>query len=261
MGSTTLTRDVLNSEANQIDYAIKQKMLQINTAIPCEVQSYNSTTRTCNIMPIINNIDGSGNPIQPPILYNVPISDDVGNDCGLEIEYVKGDIVIVLFCQRDISNLKTWWNNGNTTINSSFNPASYRLFNIADGIIIKRISNKPPTVKIKIASDGISIQAVGLPVDINCETTNINSTSKVNITAPEINLNGPVKVTGALTSTVSVTAPTVTGGTTTISNAGINNSSGDVNINGAPFRAHEHSAGTYSAPNGAVSGVSGAITP
>ncbi len=213
MGSTTLTRDVLNSEANQINYAINQKLLQINTLMLCKVIKYNSGERTCDVMPIINSIDGASNPIAPPTLYGLPISDVVGNGCGIEIEYSAGDIVYVGFCQRDISNVRDWYNSNLNPINNPFNPVSYRLFDIADGIILFRVSNKVPTIKIKITSSGIDIESVGQPVTVNAQTMTANITGTASITANEIDINsGNINLGGSgggnvLTTNTVITAP------------------------------------------------------
>lgn len=214
MGSTTLTRADLNSDANQINYAINQELLQLNTLMLCKVIQYYPNTRTCDVTPIINSISGNGTPINPPTLFKCPISDVVGNGCGIEIAYSAGDIVYVGFCQRDISNIRDWWANGNTTINAPFNPQSYRICDIADGIILFRVSNQAPTIKIKITTDGIDIESVGKPVTINAQTINANITGNASITANEVDINsgninlgsgGAGVLTGNTTFSVTVT--------------------------------------------------------
>jgi len=220
--TTNLTRDKFNSLANVIDYAIDQKLLGMNTITVCKVVSYDADLRSCTVIPVLNGIDGAGNPILPPTQYTLPIKDVVGNGCGIEIEYAQGDIVEVSYSQRDLTSIKNWWaNNPSTPINQQLNPNSYRLFNLADGIVTGHVSNQPPTIKIRITSAGIDIEANDQPitvnttgdlttncnnatltavgdVDIECVNASITGSSEIDITAPTIKLDGAVQVTTTL---------------------------------------------------------------
>ncbi len=228
--STTLTRDVFNSEGNTINYAIAQKMLLINSIMICQVISYDTEKRTCNVVSILNGIMATGTPIAPPTQYEVPIMDIAGNGCGIEIEYAANDIVIVGYNQRDFTGLKNLWNNDPgepiaTSVN--FNPNSYRQFNLADGVILGRLSNVAPTIKIKLTSAGIDIESGGEPVTINTTGDLVINCNKATVTA---------------TSEIDLAAPTV-------------------KIGGIDFATHTHESGTYTAGATPVTGISGTVTP
>ena len=264
-----ITRDAFNSEANTTNFAINQKLLEINTLTLCNVLSYNNEKRTCDVSALLNNLATDGSPIASVIQYDVPIMDIVGHGCGIEIEYTAGDIVFVGYNQRDLTNVKNIWEIGGY-VSNPLNPASLRKFSIADGIILGRVSNHPPTIKVKITVAGIEIDGVNQPVTINTTadvTTNCNNakviatgdstincvnslvtasgtadvtaTTSATVTAPTINLDGNVTVTGVLTTA------------TVISTA--------ITVAGIPFATHVHSAGSYANSAGNVTGSSGTV--
>jgi len=221
--ATNLTREVFNSDANTINFCIIQKLLDVNTLTLARVISYNMSNRTCTVQQLINGLDAFSNPIPPPLQYEVPIMDIVGNGAGVEIEYAENDTVLVGFCQRDLTNIKTIWENQpDAILNKPVNPNSLRLFNLADGIVIGRVSNKPPTIKVKITRDGIDIVAGDKPINITttgdvtthckdakitatgdviaqCVNAQITASSKTTITSPTIELNGNVIISGTAT--------------------------------------------------------------
>ena len=195
--STTLTKEIFNSEGNTLNYAINQSLLDINTVQICKVISYNSGNRTCVVQSILNNINAKGFPLTPAIQYTVPIMDIAGNNCGIQIEYATGDLVMVGYSQRDITTIKLWFTQTpSSPITKSLNPNSYRKFNISDGIIIGRISSTAPTTVIKITSSGIDLEAGSTPITLNTSgNVNING-NNITLTGSNINLNGTVKING-----------------------------------------------------------------
>jgi hypothetical protein len=243
MIGTTYNNNVSNNESSTLDYALTQRLLQINTCLACKILKVNSN-KTCDVQSILNLIDANGKPIIPPIQYEVPYIDMVGNNCGFEIEYIEGEIVWVNYSQRDLTNLKSIWNVTQDPSNL-LNPNSNRQFNLSDGIIIGRISPKIPTIKVKVTSNGIDIVGNDKPITINttgdvtanCNNANITATGSTTIISPTINLTGNVIISGAMTCATAL-------------------------IGGLPFATHVHSAGIqpggYTTPlGGDVSGVSG----
>jgi len=179
--ATTLTNSDFNNTPNAINYAIAQKMLQLNTIALCIVQSYNPINRTCVINNLLTTLNINASPSQPVTQYNVPIADIAGNGAGVEIEYAEGDIVLVGYCNRDISNIINYLQQSNNiTASQTFNPNSYRTFNLSDGIILCRVSFHAPDIKVKITSEGIDIIAGSKPVNINAQTVNINGELIIN---------------------------------------------------------------------------------
>jgi hypothetical protein len=198
MANTTYSPEVSNSHANTLQYAINQALLAVNTISPAKITAVNGLRYTVEIL--INYIDSNGSPYNAPTLYDIPAQMLVGNNAGIIIEYAVGDVVNVGFCQRDISIVKQQW--------TTSNPASYRKFNVSDGIILGYLTNTLPTVNITITKDGIIMNSNNKPVTINSGSANtiINSNNaeinadKVNINSGNINLgSGGVGILNANT--------------------------------------------------------------
>ena len=167
------------NNANVINKAIDSKLLNMNISLPCEILSINDDG-TYNIQPIVNNLDIVGNPIIPNIIYDVPTSMEVGGNAGLIVEFEEKDIVLVVFCQRDITNIKHNWSQGN--------PNSLRKFNLNDAIIVKKLSNTQPTIFIKITKDGIEINSNNKDTIINSQNATINAQNTATIHAQTANV-------------------------------------------------------------------------
>lgn len=170
--NTTLNSSVRTSDANTLQYVFDQILFDINTMLPCEIINVNGDRY--DVQSLINNLDSVGNPITPPILYNLPAMVEMGGYAGFITEYKKGDKVAVGFCQRDLSVVQKDW--------SRQNPPSYRKHSLSDGIIIKRVSNTPPTIYIKVTDSGITIEGNNTPI-------NVHTTGNASITANEVDIN------------------------------------------------------------------------
>lgn len=190
--TTTMQQDYTANQANALDYAMQQILLDINTYLPCKVLAVNNDGLSLNVQPVINGLDASGNPIIPPIIYNAAIhqlTGGTGASCaGIIIDYAVGDIVGVIFCQRDISasqgtDLSQDW--------KAANPSSYRKFNMADAVVIMRLGGaKPVNNFIHLNHSGIIITANSNPITINA--------ANVDITATLTTIHGNLTVTGTI---------------------------------------------------------------
>jgi hypothetical protein len=164
---------------NQVRYAIKQQLMDVNTILICNIDKVNDDG-SCDVSSLINMIDNLGNPIEPPLQFNLPIMQIRGGIAGIEIPPVKDDKVVVGFAQRNISTIKKQL--------TRQNPANLRQFDVQDGIVLGVLSNTPPTIKIKFSKDGIDI--ISADKDINITGQNINATiaNKATITANECDI-------------------------------------------------------------------------
>jgi hypothetical protein len=236
---TNMTPSVKLSEADTINYAVNSMLCNVNTILPCKIIAVNSLRY--DIQPLLNNLDFIGAPYAPPIIYNVPAMDIAGNGAGVIIEYIVGDVVAVGFSQRDMTSIKSTW--------TLQNPNSRRKFDLADALIISRLSNTAPTIYVKITTAGITLEGVSTPIIINTtgdatvngDNININASSEANITAPTINLNGAVIASSTMAVGGGLSAPSAS-------------------INDKDFATHTHSPGSYSNSGGSVTGVSGSVS-
>jgi hypothetical protein len=164
-------RDVTTGDniANVINFASKTLLNNINTIIPCKVLAITIVDglQKLDIQPIINWLDNFGNPVEPPIIYNVPVCLQIGGNAGLLIEFSIGDIVIAACAQRDISVAKK--------TPTQQNPATYRKFDLADAIVIGKFSYALPSVYIKITDDGVEITAPEKSLTVHAGSVVVNS--------------------------------------------------------------------------------------
>lgn len=228
-------QNTLFNKANEQQYIIDQSLMNLNTILLCEIELVNNNN-SFDVRSLINYLDNSKKPITPPLLFNLPKLEIRGGIAGVIVEPIVGDKVIVGFAQRDISAIKKHL--------SRQNPASLRKFSAMDGIILGIISNTPPSIYVKITSDGVTIDAVNKPITvqttgdtlIKASNAKIEATTLATIKAPIIKLEGIVEVTSSMTIA------------TTLS------------VNGKDFATHNHSNGTYTNPAGAVTGISGSVS-
>lgn len=164
------------SIANVIDFAINRRLMDVNTMLLCEVLAVNGTK--LRVKSLLNYLDTKGNPIDPPIIYDVPTMMIVGGNAGVIIEYQIGDNVVVGFCQRDISGVKSTQNRQN--------PSTYRKFSLSDGIVLGKFSNILPTVYVKVTNNGVEIK--GPDIKIISDGTATVQAQTANIEADEVNL-------------------------------------------------------------------------
>lgn len=127
-----------------------------------------------------------------PILQDMPVVFPRGGGCTLTFPVKAGDECLVVFADRCID---FWWQNGDTQ-----NTSRNRLHSLSDAFVIPG----PQSQAKKISS--ISTSAAQLRTDDGSAFVEVAADGAVTITSPQITLNGPVQVNGAITSTGDQTA-------------------------------------------------------
>jgi hypothetical protein len=113
---------------NALAFAVNQALSGIATATVVKVIGINSSVapRLVNVQPMVNQIDGNGNPTPQGSLFNLPFIRLQGGTGGIIADPVIGDIGLAVFASRDISLVKR--------SRALANPGSRRKFDMADGI-------------------------------------------------------------------------------------------------------------------------------
>ena len=179
-----------------------------------------------DVTPLVNQLDGQGNPTPHVTIYNVPYFRLQGGANGIIIDPQKGDIGVAVFASRDISQVKTTKKQGN--------PGSHRQYSFADGMYLGGMLNGTPTQYIQFSTAGIRIHSptrvkIDAPdVLIEAQTVEINASTSTTVTTPTFTVNGATVLNG----TVSQTG----GGSATFS--------GDVTAQGTSVHNHRHSGVT-----------------
>lgn len=99
----------------------------VNTSLPGIVVEYDASTNKATIQPALNKAYLSG-AMAMPILENVPVMFPGGSGFYVTFPIVKGDYVLLIFCQR---SLDLW-----LSVGGQVTPNDPRKFDISDAIAI-----------------------------------------------------------------------------------------------------------------------------
>lgn len=216
--SSNIRSEYYNSATNAIKFAITTMLREMNTFLPCEVL-VNEGNQRYTIRSLVNYLDILAQPITPPSISNIPRIQNRGGEAGIITELEVGDIVLVGFCQRNISTVKENW--------TQQNPSNLRYCDLADGIILGKLSNDLPTTYVKITANGIeivspngpvSINSVGQAVTVDCDSATVTANTVVVDSGDIILGNDTGAASYVLNENTTITAPN---GPCTISNPSI----------------------------------------
>jgi hypothetical protein len=108
--------------------AIDSRLLELHTALPAEVVSFDASLNTVNVQPSIKRKFSDGSLVNLPVIQNVPVCFPRGGDGILSFPIRAGDSVLLVFSER---SLDVWWAKGGTV-----DPADARKHNLSDAIAI-----------------------------------------------------------------------------------------------------------------------------
>jgi len=169
---------------NRMVFVIQQELSKMQTATLVRVESCTnsgglSPVGFVDVTPLVNQVDGKGNPTPHVTIFNIPYFRIQGGANAVIIDPQAGDVGICVFASRDISKIKT--------TKEQANPDSLRQFSFSDGLYLGGVLNGVPTQYVQFLSSGVKI----------------SSPTQVTIDAPSIVLNGAVSQTGGAASTFS----------------------------------------------------------
>lgn len=142
-------------EYNTHFFVIQQILAKMQTAtlvkvVSCTNDGGVSPIGTVDVQPLVNQVDGNGNPEPHITVFGLPYCRIQGGASGFIIDPVAGDIGVAVFASRDISNVKS--------TQAQANPGSGRQYDYSDGIyLFTALSAAAPTQYIQFNSDGITI--------------------------------------------------------------------------------------------------------
>lgn len=160
-------------------------------------------TGTLDVLPLVNQLAGDGTPVPHETVYGLIYARLVGGSSAVVLDPQPGDIGVAVFCDRDISAVKTAL--------GPANPGSFRSSSLSDGMYLLGWGNAAPVQYVQFIEGG------GIKV---------LSPEQITLQAPVIALVGDVQQTGAGT----ITAHYGTGASVTVDHhqhAQPNDSAGD----------------------------------
>lgn len=226
-----------------------------------------------DVQPLLNQLDALGNPVKYAVISNLPYFRWQGGANAVILDPKVGDIGFAAVADRDISALKTTKQQGN--------PASRRMFNLADGIYVGGILNGTPTQFVRFADDGVhvvsptKVEAVvgtakatltpaGVQAELGTAKVTLSSISSllafgsnnVTIDAAAIHFNGPTifnGIAGGVAGTVDFGAAEIkTTGPATVGSVASSGAvvGSEVTGGGKVLSTHIHSGGTIGGSTG-----------
>lgn len=135
-----------SSEYNGLSFIIQQAIRQqVNTCIVVKVTAVKDGY--VDVLPLVTQIDGNGEAVQPTTLYHLPFMRYHGGVCAVILNPVVGDIGLAVFAGKDCSNVVK----GTTEPQQ---PASFRENTMANGFFLGGFLNQDPTCSIELKQDG-----------------------------------------------------------------------------------------------------------
>lgn len=195
-------------EYNNIMFAVQQALSKMQTATLVRIESCtNSGGLTpvgyVDVTPLVNQLDGAGNPTPHATIYNLPYVRLQGGANAIVMDPEKGDIGLCVFASRDISKIKTTKKQGN--------PGSRRQYAFADGMYLGGMLNGVPTQYVQFSSAGIRIHSPVLvkldapDIQLTADTLEVVGATSTTITTPTFTVNGTTQFNGAVTATDEIT--------------------------------------------------------
>lgn len=150
-----------SSDYNALSFIIQQAIRgQVNTAIVVKVVGVSAGY--VDVLPLVTQIDGFGDAVQPTTLYKLPYMRYHGGICAVKLDPVIGDIGLAVFAQKDCSSVGV----GTTEPQK---PASFRENTMANGFYIGGFLNQEPSCYVELKQSGeVVINApAGLTINNN----------------------------------------------------------------------------------------------
>lgn len=188
-------------EFNNLAFMVQQALAKMQTATLVRIESCTnsgglSPVGYVDVTPLVNQLDGQGNPTPHVTIYNLPYFRLQGGANGVIIDPQKGDIGVAVFASRDISQVKATRKQGN--------PGSHRQYSFADGMYLGGMLNGTPTQYVQFSAAGICIHSptqvkLDAPdVLIEAQTVEINASTSTTVTTPTFTVNGATTLNGPL---------------------------------------------------------------
>jgi len=218
-----------------VQTAIDSALKDIHTCLPAVVTKVDHTTQLIEAQIVIKR-KLSEELVNLPVLVDVPLRYPRSKTFSITFPIEIGDHVLIIFAERSID---TWLKEGGIQ-----DPFDVRKFHLSDAFAIPSMYPQTDVIPDFNSSDlELKTNSGNTKIKVKAEGVDVNTSTEVNITAPQSNINGNVKINGNLDVTGIITAPTIEAITTT----------GSLKVRGKEVYNHNHtqpndSGGNIEAP-------------
>jgi hypothetical protein len=140
---------------NGVRFAIQQQLSKLQTATLVQIVEVTndggaSPIGTVDVLPLVNQLDGDGNPTPHVTVFGLPYLRIQGGANAVIMDPQVGDIGVCVFASRDISKVKS--------TQQQANPGSNRKYSFADSVYLSTVlSASAPTQYLQFNDDGITV--------------------------------------------------------------------------------------------------------
>jgi len=120
---------------NAMRSALDSRIIDLHTAMPAQIVSFNAAESTCSVKPSIKRKLADGTVQELPVIQNVPICYPQGGGAIISFPLAVNDPVLLVFAER---SLDIWWTKGGTV-----DPLDARKHNLSDAIAIPGCAPRP----------------------------------------------------------------------------------------------------------------------
>lgn len=142
---------------------------ELRVAAPGIIQSYNAGTNTATVQLAIrekvNQMDGTTQDTDLPLLLDCPVMMPRGGGYALTFPVAAGDECLVIFAD---SCIDAWWQSGGVQ-----NQLEKRRHDLSDGIVIPGLWSQPRNIAV---GDGIALTATGGGASVALTTSGVTLT-------------------------------------------------------------------------------------
>jgi hypothetical protein len=227
-------------EFNQMGFMVQQALGKLQTATLVKIEKCTNAGGLAavgfvDVTPLVNQLDGAGNPTPHVTIFNVPYFRLQGGKNAIIIDPEPGDIGVAVFASRDITKVKA--------TKAAANPGSFRQYSFADGLYLGGMLNAVPEQYVQFSAAGIRIHSqTQIKLDapdilLSAQTVEINASASATVTTPTFTVNGNAVINGNTTMAGGVAQ--TGGGAAAFS--GSMAVVGDVTAQGTSVHTHTHS--------------------
>ncbi|WP_227242389.1 Gp138 family membrane-puncturing spike protein [Paraburkholderia caribensis] len=155
-----------------------------------------------DVQPLVNQLDGYDNAVEHGVVHNLPYFRLQGGTDAVILDPKQGDVGVAIFCDRDISAVKS--------SRAQANPGSKRRFDMADGLYIGGFLNGTPQQYVRFSSAGIAVVSP-TKVTLQAPLVEVDASTSFTVNSPQSGFSGTVIVQGLLSWLAGMTGSVVSG--------------------------------------------------
>lgn len=184
----------------QLVFVFQQLLRGVATATIVKVKACTNEggivpSGTVDVVPMVNQVDGLGQPVPHDVIYGLPYTRIQGGKNAVIIDPSVGDLGIAVFASRDISSVKA--------AKAQANPGSARVMDYADGMYIGGLLNAAPENYV-VMTDALLKLFHTTKIVLQAPNVEIDASSEFKVDSPDSEFTGNMHTPQTLTADIDV---------------------------------------------------------